>query len=333
MSFVSASAGSGATNAALNVNTSQVSSGRVGIALALPVGQTLAAGTRQIVVVSFNVSANGNAAPTTISFGDQPIPREVVGVNANALPAVYTPATVVITRTTASVSAASFIAAGVASEAIVAAFGLSLATTIQTATALPLPTELAGTTVKVRDSAGTARLALLRCAESGQLSNSGGDSDRTITITSGGGTVSSGTAEIAAVAPGLFAANANGQGVAAAVALRVKADGTQVFEQVAEFNAAQNSFVARQLELGPENEQVFLILFGTGIRHRSSLLAVSLKVGGGEAAVEYAGPAPGFVGLDQLNVRLPRGLIGRGEVNLVLTVDGKTANTVKVHIK
>ncbi len=337
LSYLSASVGSGATGATLNINTSQVSSGRVGIALALPAGQTLAAGARQIVVVSLAVSGSGNAAPTTLSFGDQPIPREIVDVTANALPAVYTPATVLITRTTASVSAASFSAAGVASEAIVASFGLSLATTIQTATTLPLPTELAGTTVKVRDSAGTARLASLFFVAPSQVNYQipagTATGTATITITSGDGTVSSGTAEIAAVAPGLFAANANGQGVAAAVALRVKVDGAQIFEQVAEFNAAQNRFVARPLDLGPENEQVFLILFGTGIRYRSSLQAVSLKVGGVEAAAEYAGPAPGFVGLDQLNVRLPRSLIGRGEVDLVLMVDGKTANTVKVHIK
>jgi len=32
-------------------------------------------------------------------------------------------------------------------------------------------------------------------------------------------------------------------------------------------------------------------------------------------------------------VRLSRGLIGKGEVDLALTVDGQTANTLKVHIK
>jgi len=38
--------------------------------------------------------------------------------------------------------------------------------------------------------------------------------------------------------PGLFTANVSGQGVAAAVALRVKAGGSQVFEPVARFDAA-----------------------------------------------------------------------------------------------
>jgi len=37
--------------------------------------------------------------------------------------------------------------------------------------------------------------------------------------------------------------------------------------------------------------------------------------------------------LGQVNARLPRSLIGRGEVEVVLTVDGKAANTVRISIK
>jgi hypothetical protein len=37
--------------------------------------------------------------------------------------------------------------------------------------------------------------------------------------------------------------------------------------------------------------------------------------------------------LDQITVIVSRSLIGRGEVAVVLMVDGKTANTVKIAIK
>jgi uncharacterized protein (TIGR03437 family) len=60
----------------------------------------------------------------------------------------------------------------------------------------------------------------------------------TVVITSGDGKVSTGVVQIAAVAPGLFSANASGQGVASGVALRVKADGTQTFESIARFDQA-----------------------------------------------------------------------------------------------
>ncbi len=65
------------------------------------------------------------------------------------------------TGAVANVSAASFTGPTLASESIVAAFGAGLATTTQTAGAIPLPTSLAGTTITVRDSAGTERLAPL----------------------------------------------------------------------------------------------------------------------------------------------------------------------------
>src|SRR5262245_16570844 len=154
----------------------------------------------------------------------------------------------------------------------------------------------------------------------------------TVTITSGDGTVSSGVALIKAVAPSLFTANANGQGVAAALALRVKADGTQSYEPIAQFDAAQNRVVTRPLDLGPEGEQVFLILFGTGIRHRSSLSSVIATMGGAYANVSFAGAQGDFTGLDQINVLVPRNLAGRGEIDVLLTVEAQMANAVRVNI-
>ncbi len=56
-------------------------------------------------------------------------------------------------------------------------------------------------------------------------------------------------------------------------------------------------------------------------------------IGGGEAPVNYAGPQGGFVGLDQINVLIPRSLAGRGVVDVVLTVDGIPADTVQIVIQ
>ncbi|MCI0525676.1 MAG: hypothetical protein L0Y75_10475, partial [Acidobacteria bacterium] len=128
-------------------------------------------------------------------------------------------------------------------------------------------------------------------------------------------------------------ADASGSGLAAATALRIKADGSQQFEPVARFDAAQNKFVAVPIDLGSETDQVFLILFGTGLRLRSALSAVTVAIGDVDCQVTFAGAQSSFVGLDQVNARLSRSLIGRGEVDVVLTVDGKPANTIKVSIK
>jgi uncharacterized protein (TIGR03437 family) len=60
---------------------------------------------------------------------------------------------------------------------------------------------------------------------------------------------------------------------------------------------------------------------------------VSATIGGIAAGIEYADRQPGFLGLTQVNLRVPRSLIGRGEVDLILMVEGKLANTVRIHIR
>lgn len=236
-----------------------------------------------------------------------------------------------------SVSAASFSDTELASESIVAAFGDRLATGVQTATSIPLPTTLAGTVARVRDNAGAERSAPLFFVAPSQVNfqvpAGTVNGPATITVTSSDSTVSVGTLNIATVAPGLFTANASGQGVAAAVALRMKADGTQMFEPVARFDSGQNRFVPVPIDLGATGDQMFLILNGTGFRFRSSLSAVTATIGGMNVEVLYAGPVDGFVGLDQANLRIPRSLAGRGVVEVVMIIDGKIANTITVQIK
>jgi uncharacterized protein (TIGR03437 family) len=242
-----------------------------------------------------------------------------------------------ITSQLATVSAASFSRAGFAPEAIVAAFGNNLAMETQAATSLPLPGVMGGSTIRVKDSTGTERVAPLffvSPSQSNFLIPAGTAAGQaTITVSRNDGFVAQEQVSIAAVSPGLFTANASGQGVAAAVAFRLRANGTQEFEPVARFDTTLNRFVPLPINLGPEGDQVFLVLYGTGFRARSSLAAVTVNLGGLGAETTFAGAVPGLVGLDQLNVRLARSLLGRGEVDIVTTVDGRAANTVRVSIQ
>lgn len=236
-----------------------------------------------------------------------------------------------------SVSAASYLGNELADSSIIAAFGINLATQVQTAATQPLPTDLAGTKVMIKDSAGTERLAPQFFVAPQQLNYQAppgtADGLATVVVTSGDNKISVGTLQVSRVAPGVFSANANGKGVAAATALRVKANGAQTFEAIARFDTGQNSFIPIPVDLGPDGEQVFLVLFGTGFRFRAAMSGVSATIGGQNAQVFYADVAPGFIGLDQANILIPRSLVGRGEVDVVLTVEGKVANTVKLNIK
>lgn len=236
-----------------------------------------------------------------------------------------------------TVSAASFDAAAIAVDSIVSGFGSNLAVTTQTATTLPLPTTLAGTSVKIKDSGGVEHNAPLFYVSPNQVNYlipSGiGPGAASLTLTIDEAPIATGAFQIANVAPSLFSANAGGQGIAAAVALRIKADGSQSVEPIAQWDAAQNRFEATPIDVSAENEQVVLALFGTGVRYRSGLSSVSVRIGGIDTQVLFAGAQGDFAGLDQVNVNAPRSLAGRGEVDIVLSADGKQANTVKVYIK
>ncbi|MEP7273540.1 MAG: kelch repeat-containing protein, partial [Acidobacteriota bacterium] len=237
-----------------------------------------------------------------------------------------------------SVSAASFSAGGrLAPESIVAGFGSGLAASTEVASTVPLPTDLAGVRVQVRDVTGAERVASLFFVSPNQVNYlmppGTAVGPGIVTVTNGGAIVAGGIVEIAGVAPGIFSANSSGQGFAAAQALRVRSNGTQSYEPVVRFDPALNGFVAVPIELGPATDQVFLILYGTGLRFRSAPGAVTVTIGGIPSEVLFAEAAPGFAGLDQINVRISRSLIGSGENDVAVTVDGNAANLIRINIQ
>jgi uncharacterized protein (TIGR03437 family) len=137
---------------------------------------------------------------------------------------------------------------------------------------------------------------------------------------------------IETIAPGIFTANASGSGVPAAVLFR-RRGAVDTFETVAQINTTTNTFEPKEIDLGPDGDIVFLIAFGTGIRGLSSLMGASATIGGQNAPIGAVIPAPGFEGLEQINIFIPRTLIGAGLVDVLFTADSKPANTVQIRIK
>jgi len=153
----------------------------------------------------------------------------------------------------------------------------------------------------------------------------------TITVRRNGADIAQGIANIDTISPGLFTANVSGKGVAAAVILR-RSNGVDTFESIAQLNSAGNGFDPIQIDLGTNTDQVFLIAFGTGFR-AAPQTAISATIGGTPSPSVVAVPAPGFAGLDQLNIMLPRSLIGRKLVDVVFTAAGRDANPVQISVK
>jgi IPT/TIG domain len=92
INYIRAELGSDSSGAVLNVNTDRLSEGRLGVALALPAGQTFTPGVRQLVKIIFAVPPSSSVNSTIVSFGDLPVEREIVDAGAASLPSTYIPA-------------------------------------------------------------------------------------------------------------------------------------------------------------------------------------------------------------------------------------------------
>ena len=238
----------------------------------------------------------------------------------------------------ANVSAASFrLLAPLARGAIGSSFGSGLATATQAAAAFPLPVTLGGATLTLKDSGGAELPVSLYYASPTQTNFVVPDTAAlgagTLLVKIGGQVVASGPVVIAAVAPSLFTANMSGTGVPVAISETTLGGSAPTLQAVFSCGAAAGSCVPSQIDVSPAVGQVALRLYGTGIRGFSALAGLSATVGGVAVPVQQAGAVAGAAGLDQVLVGLPATLAGRGEVDLLLKVDGKPANSVRVNLK
>ena len=234
----------------------------------------------------------------------------------------------------AAVSAASQFAL-LAPESIGSIFGTKLSARTASTPSTTWPTSLGGVQLTVQDSAGAARFAPLAYVSPGEIifevPAGTAPGNATLILPERAGTFSLGNALVAPTAPALFSANGDGQGVAAATAVRVFIP-TTLQAPVSVFTCEGGNCTSVPIQLGVDTP-INVSFYGTGIRGRKSLADVSLTIGGVSAPVLYAGPQGEFPGLDQVTVALPLTLHGVGEVDVVLTVDGQTSNTVRIAVE
>ena len=230
-------------------------------------------------------------------------------------------------------SAASLKPGPVAPSSMVTVFGGQLTDGTQSAATQPLPTTLGDCTLTITDANGVARAAGLYYISPNQINftvpadTAAGTA--TISVTNGADTRTLGSFTIATTAPGLFFLNADG--LAAAGLTRVNGAGT-TYEETAQLDNSTNLFVPIPIDLGSDADQVYLTLYGTGVRNRQSLASVQVLISGIPATADYAGPS-GSDGVDIVRVLLPKALRGTGMATIVLTVNGISSNGVHILIK
>ena len=218
----------------------------------------------------------------------------------------------------------------VAPGSIASGFGDPLAPGVEAGTELPLPTELLGVSVRLTDSAGVERLSQLFVVTPTQI-NFFIDAATAlglalVEVLRDGEVIASGTVEVVAVSPGIFTANADGEGVPAAFYLRFRGAEQTAQEFVFDPTAPLGAREPVLIDFGDEDEQVFIAIFGTGMRGGAQVTAT---LDGEGVPVSPVVALEDFVGLDQANVgAIPRRFIGRGVVELRLFIDGIPTNVV-----
>jgi uncharacterized protein (TIGR03437 family) len=214
-----------------------------------------------------------------------------------------------------NVIGASFAKGPVATNSIVSAFWKG-------------PAKPTGIGVNVTDAAGTTWPAQIFFVSSKQINYAIPDGTTTgmatITIT---GTQDTFTAQqpITAVAPGVFDVN----GLAVGSTLTVH-NGQQTPGNLVQPDSSGTPQPV-PVDVGTGSDQVFLILYGTGIRNHAQ--PVTATIGTTPAQVVFAAAQGAFVDEDQINVLVPQSLRGAGRVNLILQVDGQTTSPVAIQIQ
>jgi uncharacterized protein (TIGR03437 family) len=149
-------------------------------------------------------------------------------------------------------------------------------------------------------------------------------SSATLKVTVAGQTSADITLAVDGLAPGLFSINQEGNGAAAAL----HADG--VTPVTAEKPAKPNEVI---------------VLFGTGLgllspalptgeaaKNNSTAVVPTITVDRKTADLQFSGAAPGFVGLNQVNVKIPAGTRSAPDIPIVLTIGEKQSNTVTIAV-
>jgi uncharacterized protein (TIGR03437 family) len=240
----------------------------------------------------------------------------------NLLVAVRTPS-----APAAASNAASFLSATALSPgALFSLFGSNLARQTLLASALPLPTGMGGTSVKINGI-----LAPLHFVSPFQINAqvpfeiSPGTAE--ITVALDGAEGSSLSVPVNPAGPGIFTRSLDGLGPG-------------IFLHGADFNLVTDSNPARLGEV--------ILIYGTGfggvvpivpsgVAAPGDFLAnvtatVAVQIGGRDAEVSFAGLAPGYAGLYQLNVRIPPNTSPAPNVLVVVNISGVPSNSVTIPV-
>jgi uncharacterized protein (TIGR03437 family) len=253
------------------------------------------------------------------------------GLNKFALPALPPPPVILPAGTinsTATVNDASYVSP-VAAGSIAAVFGNNLSIgTAGSQLPTPLPTVLAQSSFTLGGLA-----APMFFASPGQVNiqipwELAGQAQVTIRGSVGGVQSNAQTVSLAAFSPGIFTLDASGKGQGAILV----ASTSQLANSATP--APRGSWIAIFCTgLGPVTNQPASGSVAPTTPLARTLTNPSVSIGGADASLNYAGLAPGLVGLYQVNALVPSATPVGSAVPVVITIGGVVSNTVTIAVQ
>lgn len=227
-----------------------------------------------------------------------------------------------------TVSAGSY-APLVAAGSVASVFGSNMALGgVSAASITPLPTTLGGTSFQIGGQA-----APLYFVSPSQVNlqipwELAGQTQAAAITTVGGVASTSQTVNLAPFAPSIFTVNQAGSGQGA-----VLISGTNQLAAPGSAPARGTSISIFCTGLGAVTNRPATGAAAQASPLSSTLTMPTVTIGGVVAAVSYAGLAPGFVGLYQVNAVVPMSVSPGNTVSLIISVGNATSNTVTIAVQ
>jgi uncharacterized protein (TIGR03437 family) len=225
------------------------------------------------------------------------------------------------------VNAASFApAAPLAPGGIISVFGQNLGSSVNVATAVPLPKTLSDVTLAI----GGVDVPLFFAGPgqiNAQLPYEMAENSQPQAVVRGLGVLTvPETFTVAAARPGIFTLSQDGKGQGAIL----NAQGDLVDAKAPA--APGDVVVVYCTGLGAVQPSVVTGSATPSAPLSNTVTKVEARIGGQPAVVHFAGLSPGFVGLYQVNVQIPPGVLGP-TIDLALLQNGVPSNTVTLGVK
>jgi len=217
----------------------------------------------------------------------------------------------------------------VAPGSIATVYGAFLITSLSTASAAPLPINLAGLSLQF----GASLTAPLFAVSSGQINfqvpwELAGESQAAISASINGQTSPSQILNLAAYAPGIFSMNAQGSGPGAIL--------DSSYNLVGSSNPATVGVTIIQIYctgLGPVTNQPPSGSPPLANQLSQTTTTPTVTIGGAPATVLFSGLAPGSVGEYQVDALVPTGSSKGASIPVVIAIGGATSNTVTIPVQ